>query len=93
MRFAIKLVQRAAIPESSTPHQKTLSLGPDRHRVRGVSLQLDGIRPGFFGGVHNALRLLKILLVVGGKLRDDVYRMAGADAALTDLEWRGHHSS
>ena len=60
----------------------------DGDGVGGVSLQLDRVRAGVFGGLNDLYRLLEILIVIGGELGDHIDRAARTDAALANVELR-----
>jgi hypothetical protein len=48
-------------------------------------LQLNGVRAGLFGSLNDADGLIKILIMVGGKLRDYIHWLSRANRSVANL--------
>src|SRR5438876_9375433 len=90
VRVIVDFVQRPTVPDSASIDAKVFAIARDGDGIWRVGLQLDHISAGGFCGVDDLHRLIKALVVIGGKLGDDVDGMAGADTAVRDLDLVGH---
>src|SRR5512146_1646101 len=83
--LGVKVVQSSAIPNRAAANLERRAIAADGDGIRGVGLELDGVRAGFFRGVDQPDGLLQILIVVCRQLRHDVQGMAGTDTVIADL--------
>jgi hypothetical protein len=85
----VKVVQKTPIPKCAAADAKTFLIAAQRDRVGCISLQLDRIGTRVFRRVKDANRLIEILIVIGGKLGDDVTRLAASNLTARKLEGLG----
>src|SRR5277367_3306330 len=90
-------MKAAAIPQRAAANLKTRFFAAHRDRVGRVSLELDRIRASVLGGMENPDRLIEILIVIGGKLGNDIGWAIGPNGLATNLDsiirrCRFHHS-
>jgi hypothetical protein len=85
----IKIVQAAAVPQPALDNELRTTM-IDGQRIGGVGLQLDRIRTGRFGCIHQRDRPPEIPVVVSGQFRNHVRRMAPADLPSGDGDISNH---
>src|SRR5271154_7015231 len=93
MGFAIEFIKGAAIPERTSANLEVFTIAADGDRVRRVGLHFYSVSSRFFAGLNQPDRVLKILVVIGGKLGDDIGRLARPDFSLSNCEPGGHRVS
>ena len=81
-------MKNAPIPQRAARNPKTFFVTAQRDRIGRVGLEFDRIRAGFLGGAKNPDRLIEILIVIGGKLGNDVNGTAVSDLAACEFEGR-----
>jgi hypothetical protein len=74
----------AATPRMFAPPR--INHKENRDCVWGVGLQFDGIGAPCLGSMQDAHRLLKILMMIGGKLGHHIHRLTRADQPFADFE-------
>ncbi len=89
MRLTIQIIERATVPQA-TLDAELRSIVVDGDRVGGVGLDLDRVGAGLLRRVDDGQGALKLPQMVGGHLRDDVRRLAGADLAAGDGDVGDH---
>src|SRR5277367_3121746 len=75
-RFLIEIVKSAAITQRSSRNSKAFFVAPECDRVSGVGLELDCVRTRILRRMEYLDCLIEILIVIGGKFRNDVNRSA-----------------
>src|SRR5271170_498606 len=79
-------MERVAIPDRPTTNLEVLTVTADRNRVWRIGLYFYGISSGFLARLNEANRLVEVLIVIGGKLGDHVYRLIRSDFAVANCE-------
>ena len=88
--FAVEVVQHAALPCRAGADAEILPVAVEGDGVGGVGLEFDRIRARRVRRPHDGHRLLEVLAVVRGQLRDDVSGMARTDWPPGDFDQRTH---
>src|SRR5579862_3893635 len=81
-------MQRLTIPKRAASDPKIFTVAAHRDGIWGVGLKLDSIRPHLLCRVDESDCLLEILMVISGKLRDDIDLMSNADFVPRNRESR-----
>ncbi len=90
VRFAVEVVKSAAVPKRPSADFEVFAIAANRNRVGSVGLKLDRVRPRFLGGVNDADGSIVVLIMIRGKLGDDVNGIARSDLSRADAEGRRH---
>ena len=87
-----EFVQRASVPERACVNAKVFAIARNGNRVGRVGLQLDGICSGNFRRVNEFHRPIKALIVISGKLGDDVDGKSRSNHTAIDFDGAAHTS-
>ena len=90
VRLLVELVEAAAVPQAALDAEFRPVM-VDGDRVGRVGLQLDRVGAGRLGGVHHGERMVETAAMIGGKLRHHVGRLARANGAAGDVDFRLSH--
>src|ERR1700674_3368311 len=75
-----------AIPDRSAANSEALTIAAEGNRVRRVGLQFYGVSARLFGNLNQVNRLFEVLVVIRGKLGDDVYGLIRPDFPIANCE-------
>jgi hypothetical protein len=76
------------MPESAFSNLEIFIMAVDGDCIGGICLQLYRIRTSILGGVQQADRLLKVLIMIGRQLCYDIGRLFRSDSSSRNMDVR-----